>query len=153
MLAISPSLGVAASLVLTENTSTLTFKLFLESRLLPALTGRGTIALFLVLKLSLKHSRNDLSPGFYIMMDNLPVHKTTAVKEVIQAAGHMQLFRPPYSPDLASIEYAFSKIKTHLRSRRYDINEDNLLYFNEEAICSITIEDGKNWFKKCDYSL
>jgi transposase len=94
-----------------------------------------------------------MSPGFYIMMDNLPVHRTTAVKEVIQAAGHMQLFRPAYSPDLAPIECAFSKIKTHLRSRRYDINEDNLLHFIEEAIRSITVEDCKNWFKNCGYSL
>lgn len=44
-------------------------------------------------------------------MDNLSVHKSARVKELIEGAGAEVLFLPPYSPDFLPIEEAFSKIK------------------------------------------
>lgn len=51
-----------------------------------------------------------LKPGDIVIMD-LDRHKAAAVCKAIQAAGGRLRFRPPYSPDLNPIEYAFSKIK------------------------------------------
>jgi len=48
-------------------------------------------------------------------MDNLQVHKSSRVKELIEGAGASILFLPAYSPDFSPIEQTFSKIKTILR--------------------------------------
>jgi transposase len=57
-----------------------------------------------------------LSPSGIVIMDNLPAHKGTAVREVIEAAGAKLLFLPPYSPDFNPIENAFAKLKALLRN-------------------------------------
>ena len=56
-----------------------------------------------------------LSHGDSVIMDNLPAHKVSGVRELIEAAGATLLYLPPYSPDLNPIELAFSKLKAHLR--------------------------------------
>jgi transposase len=56
-----------------------------------------------------------LNRGDIVVMDNLPVHKVTGVREAIEAAGATLAYLPPYSPDLNPIELAFSKLKAHLR--------------------------------------
>lgn len=56
-----------------------------------------------------------LSPGDIVVMDNLPAHKGSAVRQIIEAAGAELRYLPPYSPDLNPIEQAFSKLKAHLR--------------------------------------
>jgi transposase len=56
-----------------------------------------------------------LRRGDVVMMDNLPVHRVAAVREVIEAAGAKLRYLPKYSPDLNPIEQAFSKLKAHLR--------------------------------------
>jgi transposase len=59
-----------------------------------------------------------LRPGDIVVLDNLSAHKTTAIREVIQGRGAQLLYLPPYSPDLAPIEQAWSKIKTCLRTAK-----------------------------------
>lgn len=56
-----------------------------------------------------------LAPGDIVIMDNLPAHKITGVREAIEKAGARLLFLPPYSPDFNPIEMAFSKLKALLR--------------------------------------
>ena len=56
-----------------------------------------------------------LAPGDLVIMDNLPAHKVSGVKEAIEAAGATRAFLPPYSPDFNPIEQAFAKLKTSLR--------------------------------------
>ena len=56
-----------------------------------------------------------LRPGDTVIMDNLPAHKTVAVRAIIEAAGARLLYLPPYSPDLNPIEQAFAKLKALLR--------------------------------------
>jgi transposase len=56
-----------------------------------------------------------LSPGDIVVMDNLPAHKLTSVREIIEAAGATLLYLPPYSPDLNPIEQVFAKLKALLR--------------------------------------
>ena len=40
-----------------------------------------------------------LVPGDQVIMDNLPAHKVSGVKQAIEAAGATRLLLPPYSPD------------------------------------------------------
>jgi transposase len=48
-------------------------------------------------------------------MDNLPAHKSAAVRQAITAAGAELRFLPPYSPDFNPIENVFAKMKAWLR--------------------------------------
>jgi hypothetical protein len=41
-----------------------------------------------------------LKPGDIVIMDNLPAHKPTAVRQAIEKAGAELRFLPPYSPEL-----------------------------------------------------
>ena len=52
-----------------------------------------------------------LNEGDVLVMDNLSVHKSERVRELIEREGVEVLYLPPYSPDFNPIEEAFSKIK------------------------------------------
>ena len=56
----------------------------------------------------------ELAVGDTVIMDNLPSHKVSGVREAVEAAGARLLFLPPYSPDFNPIEMAFSKLKAML---------------------------------------
>ena len=56
-----------------------------------------------------------LKPGDIVIMDNLSVHKTKAVRAAFEALGVKLVFLPPYSPDFNPIEKAFAKLKALLR--------------------------------------
>ena len=56
-----------------------------------------------------------LRKGDIVIMDNLPAHKVTGVRQAIEAAGARLLYLPPYSPDFNPIEMAFAKLKAALR--------------------------------------
>ncbi len=58
-----------------------------------------------------------LQTGDVVVMDNLPAHKTSGVRDAIERAGAKLMFLPPYSPDFNPIENAFSKLKAMLRGR------------------------------------
>ena len=58
-----------------------------------------------------------LRPGDIVVMDNLPAHRSAAVRDAIQSAGAELRFLPPYSPDFNPIEMAFSKFKAYLKRR------------------------------------
>jgi transposase len=55
-----------------------------------------------------------LRPGASVVLDHLSAHKMPAIREVIERRGARLLYLPPYSPDLAPIEQAWSTIKTFL---------------------------------------
>ena len=57
----------------------------------------------------------DLKPGDVVILDNLPAHKGSRVREAIEAAGARLFYLPPYSPDFNPIENAFAKLKALLR--------------------------------------
>ena len=57
----------------------------------------------------------ELRPGDIVVMDNLSSHKSSDVRQAIEAAGAQLLYLPPYSPDFNPIENAFAKLKALLR--------------------------------------
>lgn len=91
-----------------------------------------------------------LRPGQIVVIDNLSVHKSGRTRELIEAAGCRLLFLPPYSPDFAPIELAFSKIKEFLRAAAARTQEAL-----DEAITNamdiITTSDALGYFKHCGY--
>ena len=58
-----------------------------------------------------------LLPGDIVIMDNLPAHKASRVREAIKDAGANLRFLPPYSPNFNPIENAFAKLKALLRAK------------------------------------
>jgi len=93
-----------------------------------------------------------LLPGQTVVMDNLSAHKRPRVRELIAARGCRVLFLPPYSPDLAPIEPAFSKVKGALR-RAGARTHDALAAAFGPALDAVTPQDARGWFRHCGYHL
>ncbi len=92
----------------------------------------------------------ELWPGACVVMDNLPAHKATKVKELIESVGAKVVFLSPYSPDFNPIENCWSKIKEYLRSQE-SRNPEDLNQAINEAIDLVTDEDIIGWFTHCCY--
>jgi transposase len=92
-----------------------------------------------------------LVPGQVVVLDNLAVHKSPRVAQLIAAAGARVLPLPPYSPDLNPIEQAISKIKTTLRTlaRR---SVDGLLEGITQALGTITPTDALHYIAHAGYA-
>ena len=91
-----------------------------------------------------------LGEGDVVVMDNLSVHKSESVRELIEGAGAQVLYLPPYSPDFNPIEEAFSKIKNLVRKAGACVHEALVVAIGE-AICEVSEEDAKAFFEHCGY--
>jgi transposase len=91
-----------------------------------------------------------LGRGQIVVMDNLRVHKSAKVKELIVDAGAEVLFLPPYSSDFSPIEEAFSKVKGVLRKVGARTREV-LLEATSEALEAVSRTDALGWFGHCGY--
>jgi transposase len=89
-----------------------------------------------------------LRPGDIVVLDNLSAHKMAAIREVIEERGARLLYLPPYSPDLAPIEQAWSKLKTFLRAAKARTREA-LEMAIQQALTTITAADAHGWFAYC----
>jgi transposase len=43
-----------------------------------------------------------------LILDNCSIHKTRALREIVEGSGQVLVFLPPYSPDFNPIEESFS---------------------------------------------
>ena len=59
-----------------------------------------------------------LKSGQIVLMDNLSVHTSAWVRDLIEERSCLLWLLPSYSPDLNPIEQAFSKVKTLLRKAK-----------------------------------
>jgi transposase len=92
----------------------------------------------------------ELKPGDMAIMDNLPAHKVTGVREAIEDAGASLIYLPPYSPDLNPIEKAFSKVKAILRKAAARTLE-GLWAAIASTLDAFTPEECHNYFAACGY--
>ena len=93
-----------------------------------------------------------LHAGDIVVMDNLPAHKVSGIKELIEASRAKLIYLPPYSPDLNPIEKCWSKIKTYLRRAKARTRAE-LEKALREALLLITKEDAVGWFRSCGYAI
>lgn len=87
--------------------------------------------------------------GAIVLMDNLPVHHASVVREAIEAVGAKLVFLPPYSPDLSPIELCWSKLKQFLRSakaRTVEALDKALTDIINHHICT---DNALGWFAHC----
>lgn len=93
-----------------------------------------------------------LKVGDVVVMDNLPAHKVSGIREMIEARGAKLIYLPPYSPDLNPIEKCWSKIKTYLRKAKARTRAE-LEKALREVLLLITEEDAVGWFRSCGYAI
>jgi transposase len=93
-----------------------------------------------------------LQPGKTVVMDNLNVHRATAVRERIEARECRLVFLPSYSPDFNPIEEAFSKLKSYLRRAKARTREA-LESAVAEGLQRITAQDARHWFTHCGFAV
>jgi transposase len=91
-----------------------------------------------------------LGEGQIVVMDNLQVHKTKKVRELIEGRGCSLVFLPSYSPDFNPIEEAFSKAKTLLRKAKARSLEA-LVDATGAALCAVSEQDALGFFTHCGY--
>ncbi len=56
-----------------------------------------------------------LPPKSVVIMDNAAFHKSMAMKQALEKAGHTLEYLPPYSPDLNPIEQKWAQAKAYRR--------------------------------------
>ncbi|KAJ3500783.1 hypothetical protein NLJ89_g9639 [Agrocybe chaxingu] len=59
-----------------------------------------------------------------LLMDNCRIHHNIELIDVVNAAGCLLIYLPPYSPDLNPIEESFSTLKAFLRRNGHAIREN-----------------------------
>jgi transposase len=91
-----------------------------------------------------------LKPGDVVIMDNLPAHRVSGVREAIEAVGATRLFLPPYSPEFNPIEQAFAKLKALLRKAAAR-TVDPLWAAIADAIELFTPAECLNFFRNSGY--
>lgn len=91
-------------------------------------------------------------PGAVVVLDNLKPHRVAEVREMLESAGLGVLYLPPYSPDFAPIEQAWSKLKTLLRTAAARTREA-LERALAEVIDCITAQDAHGYFAHCHYEI
>ena len=91
-----------------------------------------------------------LNPGDIVIMDNLSAHKSSAVRDAIEAAGAELRFLPAYSPDFNPIEMAFSKLKAFLKKTAAR-TVDDLWDAIAQGINTFTPTECQNYFAAAGY--
>jgi transposase len=100
------------------------------------------------------YMRDVLSPslkaGQIVIMDNLSVHRSQWVRNLIEEKGCQLWLLPSYSPDFNPIEEAFSKVKNLLRKAKARTLQI-LFKVTGEALGAVSAEDARGFFEDCGY--
>lgn len=92
----------------------------------------------------------ELRPGDVVVLDKLAAHKSTRVRELVEATGAILVHLPSYSPDFNPIEHAWSKLKALLRK----VGARTLRKLQKAlrwALMNITRKDAQGWFSHCGF--
>ena len=91
-----------------------------------------------------------LKSGQIVLMDNLSVHKSAWVRELIEERGCLLWLLPSYSPDMNPIEEAFSKVKNLIRKAEARTLQA-LFAVTARALEAVSEEDARAFFENCGY--
>src|SRR4051812_29118193 len=81
---------------------------------------------------------SSLSPSHIILMDNVPFHKNSNVRQAIESAGHIYLHLPTYSPFLNAAEWVFGHVKSHIHCQDLQ-NQQTLVMVIGNDMANITV--------------
>ncbi|CEG80826.1 hypothetical protein RMATCC62417_15105 [Rhizopus microsporus] len=62
--------------------------------------------------------------GFYLVMDNAPIHTSDEIRTLIENRDYQCVYLPPYSPELNSIEQFLAIVKNKVRHSQFEDKED-----------------------------
>jgi len=93
-----------------------------------------------------------LKSGQIVLMDNLSVHTSGWVRELIEERGCQLWLLPSYSPDMNPIEEAFSKVKNLLR-RAKSRTLEALFEATAGALSAVSADDARGYFEHCGYEM
>ena len=94
-----------------------------------------------------------VNPRSILVMDNCSIHHIREVKAILNQAGIVTLFLPPYSPDFNPAEEAFSYIKGYLKKHDELLQAGvPLQYIIQGAFESITEKHSESWITDCGYT-
>jgi transposase len=93
-----------------------------------------------------------LKSGQIVLMDNLSVHTSGWVRELIEERGCKLWLLPSYSADLNPIEEAFSKVKGLLRKAKARTLQV-LFEATAQAIDAVSADDARGYFEHCGYEM
>jgi transposase len=101
-----------------------------------------------------RYMREVLAPtlkrGQIVLMDNLSVHRSKWVRDLIEERGCELWLLPSYSPDMNPIEEAFSKVKELLRKAKARTLEA-LFEATAQALGAVSAGDACGYFEHCGY--
>ena len=81
-----------------------------------------------------------------VVLDNSLIHNVEGITEMIEEAGAIVHFLPPYSPDFNPIEETFSKVKAEMKHYEESMNEVSDIETTVfSAFTTITPDDCKGW--------
>lgn len=89
-----------------------------------------------------------------LIMDNCSIHHVGPVQELLQDAGILVIFLPPYSPDLNPIEETFSSVKYYLKNHDeilQSVTDSDAITIVQAAFQNITKEQCISWITDCGY--
>ncbi len=99
--------------------------------------------------------KTPLMNGFYIVMDNVPIHTHNDIDELITSRGYRSIYLPPHSPELNPIEQFWSVVKNKVKRGTFSDDED-LKTRIADACNNVPIQHVKafiqhscNQFEKC----
>ncbi|GFW86898.1 histone-lysine N-methyltransferase SETMAR [Trichonephila clavipes] len=80
--------------------------------------------------------RPEISANWQLHRDNVPSHTCFVVAEHLTKNGIVTIPQPPYSPDLAPVDFfLFSKVKIALKGRHHETLDD------VKRACTHTLKD------------
>jgi transposase len=92
-----------------------------------------------------------LSPGKYVIMDNVAFHKSNGIVKLIESTRAKVVFLPPCSPDLSPIEKMWSKVEIVKRLKPRSNAEFHQSLAS--ALHAIDEEDLQGWYEECAYNV
>ena len=93
-----------------------------------------------------------LKRGQIVLMDNLSVHKSGWLRDLIEDEGCELWLLPSYSPDMNPIEETFSKVKNLLRKAKARTLQA-LFEATAQALRAVSREDARGFFEDCGYKV
>jgi transposase len=94
--------------------------------------------------------------GYYLVMDNAPIHTPAKVLDLIESRRYKCLYLPPYSPFLNPIEEFWSKVKASVRRNALTADDqlsDRICESVQKvtrANCQAWIRHAVSFFPRCD---